>query len=339
MSSHREAPEISKDPVRRQHRRLRLRQPRPARHRHDHHQLHPARGPRRRPELLRVRRRRPLRDQHRQRRRRQGRRHLRVPVHDDDHEPEHVPLQHRPDRLARQPELQPAADLRRVTEVRKAAARRRLGQGPARRRRATSACARRRTTRRSPTPAIYDLGDGIKVFAGQRLDGFYVDLGSIFDLAALRPFQNLHLIPTPAAPGVNALRVVQRAHDRDPGADHPPHAATASVPTDPLAPKATIGVWARRTGRRPRSATTTATTRRRPVHAGVPARQPAVQRGHRADGAARTSGTASRRPRHRVRPVRRPARARRAAAGPVPGRVPEPGRATTRTAPTCWRSC
>ena len=44
--------------------------------------------------------------------------------------------------------------------------------------------------------AIYDLGDGIRVFAGQRLDGFYVDLGSVFDLAALRPFQNLHLIPT-----------------------------------------------------------------------------------------------------------------------------------------------
>ena len=28
----------------------------------------------------------------------------------------------------------------------------------------------------------------------------------MFDLAALRPFQNLHLIPTPAAAGVNALR-------------------------------------------------------------------------------------------------------------------------------------
>ena len=28
----------------------------------------------------------------------------------------------------------------------------------------------------------------------------------MFDLAALRPFQNLHLIPTPAAPGVDALR-------------------------------------------------------------------------------------------------------------------------------------
>src|SRR5262249_14761572 len=51
--------------------------------------------------------------------------------------------------------------------------------------------------------AIYSLAGGIKVFAGQRLDGFYVDLGSIFDLGALRPFQNLHLIPTPAQPGIN----------------------------------------------------------------------------------------------------------------------------------------
>ena len=43
------------------------------------------------------------------------------------------------------------------------------------------------------------------MFAGQRNDGFFVDLGSIFDLADLRPFQNLHLIPTAAAPGVDAL--------------------------------------------------------------------------------------------------------------------------------------
>ena len=42
--------------------------------------------------------------------------------------------------------------------------------------------------------------------AGQRAEGFYVDLGSIFDLADLRPFQNLHLIPSPAAPGVNGTQ-------------------------------------------------------------------------------------------------------------------------------------
>ena len=40
--------------------------------------------------------------------------------------------------------------------------------------------------------ALHDLGGGVKVFAGQRAEGFYVDLGSIFDLADLRPFQNLH---------------------------------------------------------------------------------------------------------------------------------------------------
>ena len=69
--------------------------------------------------------------------------------------------------------------------------------------------------------AIYSLDDGIMVFAGQRLDGFYVDLGSVFDLAALRPFQNLHLISTPAAPGHRRPAQLQRAHDRDPDPDQP----------------------------------------------------------------------------------------------------------------------
>ena len=55
--------------------------------------------------------------------------------------------------------------------------------------------------------AIHDLaGSHGKVFAGQRQEGFYVDLGSIFDLGALRPFQNLHLIPLPAALGVNGTK-------------------------------------------------------------------------------------------------------------------------------------
>jgi len=37
--------------------------------------------------------------------------------------------------------------------------------------------------------AIKPLGTGGQVFAGQRADGFYVDLGSVFDLGDLRPFQ------------------------------------------------------------------------------------------------------------------------------------------------------
>ena len=72
--------------------------------------------------------------------------------------------------------------------------------------------------------AIHVVSDDIVVFAGQRLDGFFVDLGAVFDLAALRPFQNLHLIPTPAAAGRQRAPVVQRAHDRDPDPDHAPHA-------------------------------------------------------------------------------------------------------------------
>ena len=52
--------------------------------------------------------------------------------------------------------------------------------------------------------AEYSLGDtGIEVFAGQRDETFPVDLGSIFDLGGLRPFNPAHLIPLPAADGVN----------------------------------------------------------------------------------------------------------------------------------------
>jgi Domain of unknown function (DUF4331) len=54
--------------------------------------------------------------------------------------------------------------------------------------------------------AVHGLGGGISVFAGQRAEAFYVDLGSIFDLANLRPFQALHAPPGLLSnmPGVNA---------------------------------------------------------------------------------------------------------------------------------------
>jgi hypothetical protein len=42
--------------------------------------------------------------------------------------------------------------------------------------------------------AVHTLKSGEKVFAGQRADAFFVDLGAIFDLGTLRPFQNAHLI-------------------------------------------------------------------------------------------------------------------------------------------------
>ncbi|HEY6416209.1 MAG TPA: DUF4331 domain-containing protein [Acidimicrobiales bacterium] len=52
--------------------------------------------------------------------------------------------------------------------------------------------------------AVANLGSGVKVFAGQCADAFFVDLGSVFDLGTLRPFQNLHLIPTAAADASDA---------------------------------------------------------------------------------------------------------------------------------------
>jgi uncharacterized protein DUF4331 len=54
--------------------------------------------------------------------------------------------------------------------------------------------------------AIHALPGGGKVFAGQRREGFYVDLGSVFDLGVLRPFQNLHLIPMGASAGVDTIK-------------------------------------------------------------------------------------------------------------------------------------
>ncbi len=54
--------------------------------------------------------------------------------------------------------------------------------------------------------AIHPLTGGVtgQVFAGQRAEGFYVDLGAIFDLGILRPFLSAHLAKMPNAPGVNA---------------------------------------------------------------------------------------------------------------------------------------
>ncbi len=45
--------------------------------------------------------------------------------------------------------------------------------------------------------ATYELDGGIKVFAGPRDDPFFVDLGSVFDLGALRPLNEAHLITPP----------------------------------------------------------------------------------------------------------------------------------------------
>jgi hypothetical protein len=52
---------------------------------------------------------------------------------------------------------------------------------------------------------VQEVDGGMTVFAGQRDDPFFVDLGSIFDLGGLRPFNEAHLIPLPTAAGEDAL--------------------------------------------------------------------------------------------------------------------------------------
>jgi Domain of unknown function (DUF4331) len=53
--------------------------------------------------------------------------------------------------------------------------------------------------------AVRQLPGGIKVYAGQSDDPFYVDLGSVFDLAGLRPFNPAHVIPLDAEKGVDGV--------------------------------------------------------------------------------------------------------------------------------------
>jgi len=52
---------------------------------------------------------------------------------------------------------------------------------------------------------VVNLGGGRKVFAGPRDDPFFVDLGSIFDLLGLRPFNAAHLIPLAAEAGKDGV--------------------------------------------------------------------------------------------------------------------------------------
>jgi hypothetical protein len=91
--------------------------------------------------------------------------------------------------------------------------------------------------------AVANLKGGGKVFAGQRDDPFFVDLGSAFDLLGLRPLNQAHLIKRPTEKGVdgvggfNTHSIVLQVPITDLTRDHKP----LSGPTDP---DAVIGVYA-----------------------------------------------------------------------------------------------
>jgi hypothetical protein len=90
--------------------------------------------------------------------------------------------------------------------------------------------------------AVHTLPTGETVFAGQRNDGFFVDLGAIFDLGDLRPFQNLHLIPSAAAVSVDPLASLN-VHTIAIQIPIKNLTKDGKVPTDATSSKSVFGIW------------------------------------------------------------------------------------------------
>jgi hypothetical protein len=87
-----------------------------------------------------------------------------------------------------------------------------------------------------------------KVFAGPRDDAFFVDLGSIFDLGGLRPFNSFHVIPLATAKGVDGVSGFNT------------NTIAIQVPISQLrrdSSHPTIGIWAAASRRATRTISTT----------------------------------------------------------------------------------
>jgi hypothetical protein len=94
-------------------------------------------------------------------------------------------------------------------------------------------------------PAVHALQGGGRVFAGQRAEGFYVDLGSIFDLGNLRPIQEDNVyaaaLGLKSALGVNSTKYLNV------------HSIAIQVPIKQLVSasnRPVIGVWTTASKRR-----------------------------------------------------------------------------------------
>ncbi len=173
---------------------------------------------------------------------------------------------------------------------------------------------------------------GESVFCGQRADPFYVDLGSVFDLANLRPFENLHNqfgmnVFSSAAAGVNGTNNLNI------------HTIAIQVPITSLTSTGTVplglqlqrrprGVLERREPAQGAGARELRRKRRRigPLGPGLAAREPALQRG---DRPGRPEGRLERRqPGGRLRVPGERAASRGRGAAPRP---------STRTSSPTWR--
>jgi hypothetical protein len=97
--------------------------------------------------------------------------------------------------------------------------------------------------------AIHALPDGGQVFAGQRAEGFFVDLGAIFDLGILRPFEQLHATFGLANTGLGAMAAgvnnTKGVNVHSIAIEVPKTELTkgGAAPTDATAAASVIGVW------------------------------------------------------------------------------------------------
>src|SRR5947207_6985763 len=90
--------------------------------------------------------------------------------------------------------------------------------------------------------AVHHLPSGETVFAGQRNDGFFVDLGAIFDLGDIRELQTHHLIPSATGTSVDPLKTLN-IHTIAIKVPISLLTRDGSAPSDPLSAVSVLGIW------------------------------------------------------------------------------------------------
>jgi len=84
-------------------------------------------------------------------------------------------------------------------------------------------------------PAIYALPNGGRVFAGQRDEGFFIDVGGVFDTLKLRSISTDGGVDSTAGFNVNTIAIEVPIQELT---------RSGAVPSGPTSPDAVIGVWA-----------------------------------------------------------------------------------------------
>lgn len=82
--------------------------------------------------------------------------------------------------------------------------------------------------------AVYSLPNGGKVFAGQRDEGFYIDVGGVFDTLKLKSIGTTDGVDSTAGFNVSTIAIEVPIHELT---------RTGAVPSGPTASDAVIGVW------------------------------------------------------------------------------------------------